>query len=70
MSFIVLKNKGKEVILNTDRIISINFNPEDNKTIITCTDQFTIEVDDTQSEIRKRLGVKKEGERTVGFGSV
>lgn len=69
MSFIALKNNGQEVILNTDRIVSINFNPENNKTIITCTDQITIEVEDTKGEIKKRLGVKKEGERTVGFGT-
>lgn len=68
MSFIALKNKGQEVILNTDRIVSITFNLENKKTIITCTDQITIEVDDTHGEIKKRLGVKKEGDRRVGFG--
>jgi hypothetical protein len=69
MSFIAFKREGKEVILNSDRIISVSFNNEKNKTEIICTDQYTIEVDDPEEDVKKRLGVKK-GERTIGFGSV
>jgi hypothetical protein len=69
MSFIAFRREGKEVILNSDRIISVSFNSEKNKTEIICTDEFTIEVDDHEEDVKKRLGVKK-GERTIGFGSI
>lgn len=69
MAFITFKNQGREIVLNTDRIISISF-VEENKILINCTDQFSVQVDDSEAEIRKWLGVKKKGERTIGFGTV
>lgn len=68
MSFVALKSEGKEVILNTDRIITVSLTTE-NKILITCTDQIKILADEPEEEVRKKLGVRK-GERKVGFGSV
>lgn len=68
MSFIALKSEGKDIILNTDRIISASLNGE-NKILITCTDQIKIVADEADEDIRKKLGLRK-GERKVGFGSV
>lgn len=68
MSFVALKSEGKEVILNTDRIITVSLTAE-NKILITCTDQIKILADEPEEEVRKKLGVRK-GERKVGFGSV
>lgn len=70
MSFIAFKKDGKEVILNSDRIISIDLNPENKRTRITCTDQFIIEIDETDDEVRKKLGIRKAGEKSIGFASV
>jgi hypothetical protein len=67
MSFIALKNKGKDLILNTDRIISVSFDEGTGQTTITCTDQYSVHVDNAEDDVRKRLGVKKEGEKTIGF---
>lgn len=66
MSFVAFKSHGKDIILNSGRIISIEFNPE-NKILITCTDQVKIEVDEPEKEIRKKLGLKSTGEKTIGF---
>lgn len=70
MSFIAFRKDGKEVLINTARIISVEINPENKKTRITCTDQFIIEIDDTNDEVRKKLGIRKAGEKTIGFGYV
>jgi hypothetical protein len=66
MSFVAFIKEGKEIILNTDRIISAVHNPETGKTTIQCTDQYLIEIDDREDELRRKLGVRK-GERTIGF---
>lgn len=67
MGFISFKSEGKDIILNSDRIISISFNHEKGKATIVCTDQVTIMCDDSEEDIRTKLGVKR-GERTIGFG--
>ena len=67
MSFISFKQKGKDLIINTDRIISIDFNSEFNKIVITCTDNVNLQVDESEAFIRKALGVKKNGEKKIGF---
>lgn len=66
MSFVAFKSYGKDIIVNTDRIISIEINSE-SKVLIICTDQVKIEVDESESEIRKRLGIKSPGEKSIGF---
>lgn len=67
MSFIAFKQNGKDVIINTDMIISVDLNFGFNKIMITCTDHITVQVDDPEDYIRRSLGVKKEGERKIGF---
>jgi hypothetical protein len=67
MSFITFKSGGKEVILNTDRIVSVRISPENGQTEITCTDHSKTLVDDTENEIKKKLGVKNSSEGVVGF---
>jgi len=67
MNFRIFKSNGQEVIINTDRIISVRFNSENGKTLVSCTDQFTIEVDDTEDELKKKLGTKRPGDGRVGF---
>lgn len=66
MSFVAFTKEGNEIILNTDRIISVIHNSDTGKTRIQCTDQYLIEIDDPEDDLRRKLGVKK-GERTVGF---
>lgn len=66
MSFKILKSEGKEIVVNTDRIISVV--PQENgKTLINCTDQFNIVADMSAEEVKKILGVKTTGESRVGF---
>jgi hypothetical protein len=68
MSFKVFKSSGKELILNTDRIVSVSINAESGKTVISCTDQITATVDDSEEELKKILGVKI-SDGKVGFRS-
>lgn len=70
MSFIAFKLKGKEVIINTDRIVSVRIDSENGLTVITCTDQFVATVDDSENEIKRKLGVKNTSEGVVGFKSL
>jgi hypothetical protein len=70
MSFIAFKLKGKEVIINTDRIVSVRIDSENGLTVITCTDQFVATVDDSENEIKRKLGVKNASEGVVGFKSL
>jgi hypothetical protein len=70
MSFIAFKLKGKEVIINTDRIVSVRIDSENGLTVITCTDQFVATVDDSENEIKRKLGVKNTSESVVGFKSL
>ncbi len=67
MSFISFKQGEKGILLNTDRIISVDFNSELNKALITCTDNVTFQVDDREESIRKTLGVKKDTDQKIGF---
>jgi hypothetical protein len=67
MSFKIFKSNGKEVILNTDRIISVRFDEENGQTVITCTDEFTVNVDNKEEEVKKMLGTKNPSEGRVGF---
>lgn len=66
MSFITLKSQGKEIILNTSRIIRVDLN-SGNKPVIVCTDQVSIQVDNNEADLRKILGVKLGNERSIGF---
>ena len=70
MSFIAFKLKEKEVIINTDRIVSVRIDSENGLTVITCTDQFVATVDDSENEIKRKLGVKNTSEGVVGFKSL
>jgi hypothetical protein len=67
MSFIAFKVKGKEVIINTDRIISISHDSENGLAVIKCTDQFETIVDDSEEEIKRKLGIRNPGEGVRGF---
>jgi hypothetical protein len=68
MSFKIFKSGGKELILNTDRIVSVSINAENGKAVISCTDQITATVDDSEEELKKILGVKI-SDGKVGFRS-
>ena len=68
MSFKVFKSSGKELILNTDRIVSVSINSENGKAVISCTDQIVATVDDSEEELKKILGVKVTDGK-VGFRS-
>jgi hypothetical protein len=68
MSFKVFKSGGKEVILNTDRIVSVSINAENGKAVISCTDQINTTVDESEEELKKILGVKI-SDGKVGFRS-
>lgn len=61
MAFKVFKQKGKDVILNIDKIVSIKADDTTGKTIIYSTNQ-TNEVDGSIEEITVLLGIgpKKE----------
>ncbi len=61
MAFKVFKQKGKDVILNIDKIVSIKADDVTGKTIIYSTNQ-TNEVDGSLEEITVLLGIgpKKE----------
>ena len=61
MAFKVFKQKGKDVILNIDKIVSIKADETTGKTIIYSTNQ-TNEVDGSIEEITVLLGIgpKKE----------
>lgn len=65
MNFISFSSEGKEIILNSDRIISVTF--DQGKAIVSCTDQVSIKCDESEDEIRRKLGVKH-SEKTLGFG--
>jgi hypothetical protein len=68
MSFKVFKSSGKELIINTDRIVSVSINAENGKAVISCTDQIVATVDDSEEELKKILGVKVTDGK-VGFRS-
>lgn len=67
MSFKVFKSSGKELILNTDRIVSVSINAENGKAVISCTDQIVATVDHSEAELKKILGVKNVTDGKVGF---
>ena len=58
MSFKIFKSGGKELIINTDRIVSVSINSENGKAVISCTDQIVTTVDDSEEELKNILGVK------------
>ncbi|MGB8492664.1 MAG: hypothetical protein WCE64_16540 [Bacteroidales bacterium] len=64
MNFKLFKSKGKEVLIDVDKIIVVNFNSENGSTTITCTDQVIITVDDTADEVKEKIGIKR---TTGGF---
>lgn len=66
MNFILIRSEGKEIILNSDRIISVTFEQPNGRGTIQCTDQVIIMCDDSEEEIRGKLGVKR-GEKAIGF---
>lgn len=67
MGFKIFKSNGKEIILNTDRIISVRFEEATGQTVISCTDEFTVNVDNKEEEVKKILGTKNQSEGRVGF---
>lgn len=69
MSFIAFKLRGKEVIINTDRIVSVRIDSDKGQTEITCTDQIVVMVDDPEDDIKRKLGVRNPGESVRGFKS-
>lgn len=69
MSFKIFKSDGKELIINTDRIVSVSINTEKGKAVISCTDQIVATVEDTEEELKKILGVKNTADGKLGFRS-
>lgn len=67
MMFKIFKSIGQDVIINTDKIISIVYDQIDGKAVITCTDQLTYRIDESVDEIKKKIGVKNPNEGKVGF---
>lgn len=67
MSFKIFTSGGQDIIINTDKIISIVLDQNDGKTVFTCTDQLTFRIDDSVDEVKKKIGVKNPNEGKVGF---
>lgn len=67
MSFKIFTSDGQDIIINTDKIISIVHDQKDGKTVLTCTDQITFRIDDSVDEVKKKIGIKNPNEGKVGF---
>jgi hypothetical protein len=67
MSFRIFTSNGQDIIINTDRIISILHDQKDGKTVLTCTDQLTYRIDESVDEVKKKIGVRNPNESKVGF---
>lgn len=64
MNFKLFKSKGKEVLIDVDKIIVVNFDSENGLTTINCTDHVIVTVDDSVEEIKDKIGIKR---TTGGF---
>lgn len=59
MNFRLFKYKGKEVVIDIDKIIVVNIDSENGLTTINCTDQVIVTVDDSGDEIKEKIGLRR-----------
>jgi len=59
MNFKLFKSKGKEVLIDIDKIVVVNINSENGLTTINCTDQVIVTVDDSVDEIKEKIGITR-----------
>lgn len=59
MNFRLFKSKGKEVLIDIDKIVVVNIDSENGLTTINCIDQVIVTVDDTVAEIKEKIGISR-----------
>jgi hypothetical protein len=59
MNFRLFKSKGKEVLIDIDKIVVVNIASENGLTTINCTDQVIVTVDDSVDEIKEKIGITR-----------
>jgi hypothetical protein len=59
MNFRLFKSKGKEVLIDIDKIVVVNIDSENGFTTINCTDQIIVTVDDSVDEIKEKIGITR-----------
>jgi hypothetical protein len=59
MNFRLFKSKGKEVLIDIDKIVVVNIDSENGLTTINCTDQVIVTVDDSVDEIKEKIGISR-----------
>jgi hypothetical protein len=59
MNFRLFKSKGKEVLIDIDKIVVVNIDSENGLTTINCTDQVIVTVDDSVDEIKEKIGITR-----------
>jgi len=59
MNFRLFKFKGKEVLIDIDKIVVVNIDSENGLTTINCTDQVIVTVDDLVDEIKEKIEVTR-----------
>ena len=59
MNFRLFKSKGKEVLIDIDKIVVVNIDSENGLTTINCTDQVIVTVDDSGDEIKEKIGITR-----------
>lgn len=59
MNFRLFKSKGKEVLIDIDKIVVVNIDSENGLTTINCTDQVIVTVDDSADEIKGKIGITR-----------
>jgi hypothetical protein len=59
MNFRLFKSKGKEVLIDIDKIVVVNIDSENGLSIINCIDQVIVTVDDSVDEIKEKIGISR-----------
>jgi hypothetical protein len=59
MNFRLFKIKGKEVIIDIDKIVAVNTDSGNGLTTINCTDQVIVTVDSSVDEIKEKIGISR-----------
>jgi hypothetical protein len=59
MNFKIFKSRGKEVLIDIDKIVVVNIDSENGLSTINCTDQVIVTVDDSVEEIKGKIGITR-----------
>ena len=59
MNFKLFKSKGKEVLIDIDKIVVVSIDSENGLTTINCIDQVIVTVDDSVDEIKEKIGISR-----------